>query len=234
MNVQKKILPNLSTPTTYKLYYNTPITKSTFLSGISSSPAMQFLNPANSSQVIDGVYLEEVPFTSSGVDEIVLLNPGFNYTQTPTILIEGDGTGATAEATVINGVIDKITVTNSGNNYTQAIVTITPAAGDTTGKLGAAVVNLQGRYGTLRTYYNNVKNVKTILNSNIGTVDYLNGIITLNNFNPYNIGNALGQLTISVTPTTDIVSSKFDRIITIDPYDSTAINVNLTAKSSNK
>ena len=136
--------------------------------------------------------------------------------------------------TAISGAINNIVVTNSGNNYTTAYATITPAKNDTTGQLGAAVVNLQGRYGTLDLYRIDGVNGKVLVQPNIGTVDYLNGIITLNNFNPYNIGNDLGQLTISVTPTTDIVSSKFDRIITIDPYDSTAINVNLTAKSSNK
>ena len=232
LNLQKKIFPLLTGSSTINLYYNTSLLPGKFGSGITSTPAMQFLNPANLSEVIDGVFLEEVPSSTYGVDTISVINPGFGYTATPTVTILGDGTGANATATIVNGSIQSITVTNSGNNYTQAIVTITPATGDTTGQLGAAVVNLQGRYGTLRTYYNNIKNVKTILNSNVGTIDYLNGILTLNDFNPYNVGNPLGQLTISVTPTTDIVSSSFDRIITIDPYDSTAINVNITAKSS--
>jgi len=136
------------------------------------------------------------------------------------------------KAVVVNGSISSVIVTNSGNNYTQAIATVTPAASDTTGSLGALVVNLQGQYGTLRTYYNNANtNIKTILNTNIGTVDYQNGIISLNNFNPYQVDSDLGQLAISVTPTTDIVSSTYDRIITIDQFDPTSISVNVTAKS---
>jgi hypothetical protein len=109
---------------------------------------------------------------------------------------------------------------------------ITAQSGDTTGQLGAAIVNLKGRYGTLRTYYNNTNQVKTVLNSNIGTIDYQSGIITLNNFGPINIDNELGQLAVTVNPTTSIVSSSYNRIITIDPYDPNSITVNVTAKTS--
>ena len=232
LKLQKKFLPNFTNSSTVKLYYGVSLKPGIFGSGIISSPALQFLDPTNLSTIIDGVYIEEVPQSTYGVDTISVINPGYGYQSTPTVKILGDGSGANAVATVINGSISSITVTNSGNNYTQAIVTITPAAGDTTGQLGAAVVNLQGRYGTLRTYYNNVStNVKVILNPNIGTVDYQNGLITLNNFNPYAIDNPLGQLSLAATPSTDIVSSTYDRIITIDPYDPTSIMVNVTAKS---
>ena len=112
----------------------------------------------------------------------MIANPGFNYIAPPTVTISGDGKDATAEAIIQNGRIQSIVVTNSGNNYTQAIVTITNAANDTSGQLGAATVTLQGQYGTLRTYYNNSNGVKTILNSNVGNIDYINGIISLNSF----------------------------------------------------
>ena len=231
LKTQKKIYPLLAGSSTIKLYYNTPLQAGKFSSGVSSSPSMQFLDPTNLANVIDGVYIEEVPSSTYGVDTISVINPGYGYQSTPTVTILGDGVNANAIATIVNGSIEKITVTNSGNNYTSAIVTITPAAGDTTGKLGSAVVNLLGRYGTLRTYYNNTSSVKTILNNNIGTIDYLNGVITLTSFNPYNINNDFGQLTITATPSTDIISSSFDRIITVDPYDATAVVVNVTTKT---
>jgi len=232
LKLQKKFFPILGNSSNIKLYYNTPIQRGKFGSGITSYPPMQFLDPSNLSNIIDGVYIEEVPQSTYGVDSISIINPGYGYQSKPTITIQGDGTGATAEAVIVNGSISSIVVTNSGNNYTQAIATVTPATSDTTGRLGALIVNLQGQYGTLRTYYNNANtNVKTILNTNIGTVDYQNGIISLNNFNPYQVDSDLGQLAISITPTTDIVSSTYDRIITIDQFDPTAITVNVTAKS---
>ena len=232
LKLQKKFFPLLGNSSNIKLYYNTPIQPGKFGSGITSYPPMTFLDPSNLSANIPNVYIEEVPQSTYGVESISIINPGYGYQSKPTITIQGDGTGATAEAVVINGSISSVVVTNSGNNYTQAIATVTPAISDTTGRLGALIVNLKGQYGTLRTYYNNANtNIKTILNTNIGTVDYQNGIISLNNFNPYGIDSALGQLAISVTPTTDIVSSTYDRIITIDQFDTTAITVNVTAKS---
>ena len=97
---------------------------------------------------------------------------------------------------------------------------------------GAGVAVLQGRYGTLRTYYNDSTNVKTVFDTNVGTVDYQEGVIMLDSFSPLNVDNELGQLTITANPTTTIISSTYNRIITIDPYDPTAINVNVTAKTN--
>jgi hypothetical protein len=91
---------------------------------------------------------------------------------------------------------------------------------------------LEGQYGTLRTYYNNTSYVKTVLNNNIGTIDYPNGIVTLNSFGPIQVNNELGQLTITSKPTTSIISSTYNRIITVDPYDPEAITVNIIAKTA--
>ena len=233
VQVQKKFNPSLTATQSYKLYYGVPLKKGEFLSGVSSSPALQFANPLNLSQIIDGIYIEEVPPNVGGVNDISILNPGFGYQQTPTVTILGDGSGATAEAVInTNGTLSAINVLTAGNNYTSAIATITPASNDTTGQGGAAVVNLQSNIGTLRTYYFDNQNVKTIFNSNVGTIDYNNGLITLNAFNPIDVDNTFGQLTITANPTTSIISSSFNRIITVDTTDSTAITVNVTTKNS--
>jgi hypothetical protein len=193
---------------------------------------MQYRDPANLAQIIDGVYFEEVPNQTNGVDSISVINPGFGYQYTPTVTVLGDGTGATAVATVVNGSVTSITVTKAGTGYTSAIVQITPLSGDTTGRLAAAVVNLNGSVGTIRTVYTDSTNVKTVLNANAGTIDYNNGIITLTDFAPYNVNNLLGELSVSVKPITSIISSTYNRIITIDPYDPSAVVVNVIAKSS--
>ena len=161
-----------------------------------------------------------------------MLNPGFNYQYAPVVTIRGDGIGAAAHAVIINGAIASIIVDSAGTGYTSATAVISAQPGDTSGTNGAAVVNLAGRYGTLRTYYNDSTNVKTILNSNAGTIDYQEGVITLVSFSPYDVNNTLGELSVSVKPTTSIISSDYNRIITIDPYDTTAVVVNVTAKNS--
>jgi len=233
LRVQKKIRPNLTTPTTYKLYYGIPLERGMFASGINSSPSMLFQNPLNLSTNINGIYIEEIPVSTGGIESLSVINPGFGYSMTsrPTVTILGDGTGATAVANISgNGSIKSFTITNKGSGYTAAIVKITPAVNDTTGSLGAGVAILEGRYGTLRTYYNDTNNVKVVFNDNVGTIDYTEGVVTLNSLGPVDINNPLGQLTITAKPTTSIISSTYNRIITVDPFDPNSIVVNVTAK----
>lgn len=57
------------------------------------------------------------------VDEIILATErGSGYTTPPTVVILGDGQGATATASVSGGEISSVTVTNAGQGYTFAIV----------------------------------------------------------------------------------------------------------------
>jgi hypothetical protein len=231
LKLQKRVLPSLTDSSTYNLYYNTPLQKGVLLSGVSSSPGLQFVNPANTENIIDGVFYEEVPATTYGVDTISVLNPGYGYQSAPIITILGDGQGATAHAEIAGGTIQKIVVDTSGNNYTTAIATITPVNGDTTGQLGAVVVNLQGRFGTLRTYYNNVTNVKTVLNNNAGTIDYSKGIISLVSLAPVDVDNDLGELSVDATPVSSLISSSYNTILTLDSSSPTAITVNVIAQS---
>lgn len=232
IQLQKKFYPNLTTPTTYNFYFGTELDRGMFQSSISSYPSVQFQDPLNLDNIVNGVYIEEIPSSTGGVESISLLNTGFGYQYPPIVTILGDGQGATAEAVInTSGQIRRIDVTNSGNNYTSAIVSITPATYDTTGRNAAAIVNLEGRYGTLRSFYNNSQYVKTVFKNNVGTIDYLNGIITLDSFGPIEVDNPLGQLTISVKPKSTLLSSTYNRILTLDPFDPNAITVNIIAKT---
>ena len=232
LRVQKKFYPLLTVPTSYKLFFGTKLQKGMFQSGVTSFPAMDFRDPENASNILNNVYIEETPSATGGVESISILNPGINYQKAPIVTINGDGSGATAFAQInVNGTIKSITVTAKGSNYTSATVVITPAEGDTTGSLGVGIANIEGKFGTLQTYYYNSSGVKIIIET-VGTIDYETGLVTLESFNPLNVTNDLAQLTISATPVSTIISSSYNRIITVDPFDPNAITVNLTAKSS--
>ena len=84
----------------------------------------------------------------------------------------------------------------------------------------------------LRLYYNDTTNVKTVFKGNIGTVDYNLGVVTLDAFSPLNVNNDLGLLTVTTNPTTTIISSTYNRVITVDEFDPQSIIVNVTAKST--
>ena len=231
VQVQKKFTPRLINSQTYQLYFGTPLQKGVYLSGVNSSPSMQFFDLVSGTTTIPGVYIQELPSIVGGLKSISISNPGFGYQYAPTVSIVGDGTGATAEA-VINssGAITAINVLTTGVNYSSAVAVITPVTNDTTGKLGAATITLTGAVGTVQSYYFNEDKVKTVLNPNLGTVDYANGLLTLNSFNPIQVDNALGQLTVTATPKSSIISSSYNRIITIDPYDPGAVTVNITVQ----
>jgi hypothetical protein len=230
VQLQKKIYPTFKAPNTYKLYYGAPIKKGTFLNGVSSSPSFTISSTLSSTGFVSGVYFEEIPTDAGGITGISVLNPGFGYQSAPSVTIVGDGTGATAEVIIVNGSIQKINMLTIGSGYTSAYVVITPAEFDTSGQGAAANPILTGNLGTLRTYYNDANRVKTIINSNAGTIDYTNGIVTLTAFTPTQIDNSQGQLTVSAYPQSTIISSQYNRIITLDNFDSNAITVTVSAK----
>ena len=169
--------------------------------------------------------IEEVSQSFTGISEIQVANPGFGYTTTPTVTITGDGIGAAATAKIVNGRIESITVTNRGIDYSRAIVTISGGNG-----FGAsAVAVLDSRFGRVRTFYYNENAQKVILNAEAGTIDYLNGIITLNNFRILSVDEPDGNIRLTARAEKGIISSNRNTIIIIDSEDSTSISTELVA-----
>ena len=74
------------------------------------------------------------------IHNIKLLTGGAGYTSAPTVAIEGDGSGATATATISGGAVTGITVTNVGSGYTYAKVTLT-GGGATTAATARAIMS---------------------------------------------------------------------------------------------
>jgi hypothetical protein len=75
--------------------------------------------------------VESASTTQGGtIGRIIISNGGENYISgAVTVVITGDGSGATATATVVDGEITNITVTNEGSGYTFADVTFSSATG---------------------------------------------------------------------------------------------------------
>ena len=229
VRLQKKIYPSLTTSTTYYLNFGTKIKRNYFNAGVTSYPGITVRDVTSNTLRRENVFFEEVPTLTGGVASISVVNQGFGYTKTPKVTITGDGTGAEAYAVLAATRVVNIVITNPGANYTQALVTITPADGDTLGGFASALAELEGKLGTLRTYYYNTNNLKVILNSDAGTIDYDKGLITLNNFAPVEINDPLGQFSISVVPDSTILSSTFNKIVALDEFDSGSITVNVSA-----
>lgn len=221
--LQKKIIPTLNTPLTYIADFGIPIERGIFGQSVSISPSVRHRDFLNN--IKDEVYIEESPATVTRLQEIVMINEGYGYTDIPTVEIVGDGSGATAKAIVSSGKVKSIVLTNRGSGYTTAKVVIYGGGGI----LASAKVILEGQYNTLRSYYF-VNGIKTILNGNAGTVDYLNGIVTITNFYPYDVNNVSKVLSINVIPDTPIIYSIKNKLLTLDPEDTTAITINILSK----
>ena len=226
ITLQKRFTPDLNNAATYTFNFGTALKKDIYSKSISATPSFQYIDTKNNNTLRDAVYLEETPSPTTSIESITVVNPGYGYTDTPTVTILGDGTGAAATATIVNGQLNSIQVTNGGYGYTQAIVQISGG----NGYLGTASAVLGGNSGTIRTYYYD-NGVKTILNPAAGTINYGTGVVVLNDFNPSNVNNPLGVLSIQAIPNSTIISSSRDKIITLDNTDFNAINVNITAKT---
>lgn len=221
LRVQKRFVPELNVSKTYQIEFNAELHRGTTTNRLASSEFDVF----DSLGVRRTAQLEEVPNSFTGVTEINVTNPGFGYTTAPTVTIIGDGTGATATATVINGRVQKITVFNRGTDYTTALVTLSGGNG-----YGAsAVAVLDARFGTLRTvYYDNLAR-KQIIRENAGTVDYQKGIVTLNDIRFLSVKPADGFIRISLESEKGIISSVKNTLITIDETDPASIVTELVS-----
>ena len=63
------------------------------------------------------------------LDSITVTAGGSGYTSAPTVVIEGDGTGAAATATVSSGAVTAITITSEGRGYSFAFIKLTGGGG---------------------------------------------------------------------------------------------------------
>jgi hypothetical protein len=229
VRLQKKFYPRLNSRATYLLDFGVRLKRNYFNAGLSSTPDFSESDVTSPGGIRRGIYFEEVPTTTGGIATINIDNQGFGYTKTPIVTITGDGKDASAYAVVVAGRVNSIIVTNPGFNYTEAFITITPQEGDTSGALAFASPVLEGSEGIIRSYYY-LRNIKTILNPNAGTINYLTGRVSLLDFAPLQVNNDLGRFTISVVPDSTIISSTYNKIIAVDEFDPEAITVNVSVQ----
>lgn len=102
-----------------------------------------------------GGYWDITPDRQDWIGLIEVTTAGSGYTVPPTITINGDGIGATAEAVLSGGGIGSINITNKGSGYTTATVQIDADPGDiiTTPAVATAMIaaGAQSLNGTLAT-----------------------------------------------------------------------------------
>jgi len=225
--IQKRLIPQLGASRNYTLNFGTQISREDPTYKISSTPAFKAYD---NDFVLRNCKLEETPGTSSGIGSIEIIAAPGSYDDPPSIVIEGDGVGANAYPVIVNGVITKVVIDDPGVSYTTATATVYyQGSADSTAELK---VNVQNRYGVLRSYYFDQQNRKTVLDPNAGTVDYVLGKITLTQFDPVSIGEGDSNdpqrtLFITAKPATNNFGSNRSRILTIDEEDVGSISIDM-------
>lgn len=218
--IEKRVVPQVGTARNYTLNFRTPITREDSLYRIYSAPGFQQFD---SDAILRECFFEETPGSSSGIEKIIILDAPGSYLSAPTITIKGDGVGANAYPIVVNGKITQIVVDKPGSNYKTATA-ITTYEGEIDETVDLSVT-IQNRFGILRSFFFDKNNIKTTLNPSAGTIDYLLGKITLNEFNPVSIKDPLKILRLFARPATNNFESARSSIITIDDDDANAIRI---------
>jgi hypothetical protein len=223
--LEKKISPDLTKTQTYILDYGTELHRGISTDRLYSSPYFLQEDPSGT---VRQCYIEETPFSFTGIDEIRILTPGRNFTSTPRVVITGDGYGANAHAVVVNGKIQTIVIDSAGSEYTTASAKVVGGGGT-----GVTLLPImQGRSGTLRTYYYDSSKNKIILNNSAGTIDYVSGKITLSAFSPSDVGNDLSELSVYIKPATTEFNSSKNKLITYDDGNESALSITLIPSGS--
>lgn len=222
--VQKRTELTLNQSKNYDINFNMPLYRGQIEDKLYTFPKITVND-------LDGiareVFIEDTPNSLSGIDSISVTTTGSGYITPPTVTIVGDGSGATAKARIVNGKLSGIDVISRGSDYTAATALITSDSGS-----GAtAKVNLQLRNGILRTFYYKTNGEKVIVNTNAGTIDYINGRVSLILLPA--IGVAENDrydenfLTINAVPFDYLIKPLRNRILDIDENDSAAISIEM-------
>ena len=220
VRVQRRFEPLLNQSASYNVNFNIPLRRGTITNKLTSTEFDVF----DTGGTLRTAQFDESPQSFTGISEIQVVNPGSGYTTAPTVTISGDGSNATAEATIVNGRIQKITVTNRGTEYTRATVTI--SGGDGFGALALAVVD--AKIGTLRTIYYDSLAQRQIINASAGTIFYDTGLIVINDIRFLAVSSTDNLIRMTIEADKGIIQSTRSTIITIDETDPTSIVTTLT------
>lgn len=219
VRLQKRFSPSLNSSTPYTINFNTQLRRGTIGNKLSSTT----FTVADSQGIDREVQFDEIPQSFSGISSIQITNPGAGYSSQPIITIEGDGFGANASATIVNGQVQSIEMINRGIDYTRATVKITGGGGS--GATAVAVID--GRIGTIRTVYYDSFAQRQVVDDNAGEIDYDSGTVKISNLLIKNVQSVDGDVRISIEAEKGIISTVKNTIITIDQEDPISISTTL-------
>jgi hypothetical protein len=115
---------------------------------VTTAKALKFLTndyiPVQQLDTDDGTDQWDVQAAAvdGGIHVVKVVSGGSAYGSAPAVTITGDGTGATANSTIVAGVVTKVTITAAGTGYTRASVAFASGAATAT-----AIISPKGGHG---------------------------------------------------------------------------------------
>lgn len=221
VRIEKRLEPVLTVSRNYTINFYTSLQRSAGKNRITSYPAYRAYDSEDN---LRDFYFEEVPLSFTGISLVRVTVGGSGFTYTPTLVVQGDGIGASVRAIVTNGKITSVIVDEPGSEYTTAAIKAYDPDGNeiTTVVLEPIIENTTGK---LRSYYFDDNNIKIVFSEEAGTIDYVDGIVTLENFNPLDINDDLKVLKFFATPQNSLFNSAKNCIITLDIENQAAVSI---------
>lgn len=221
VKIEKRLTPVLDVSRNYTIKFYTELKRSTGADRISSSPAY---TAYDNDGILREFYFEEVPLSSTGISTVQVVLGGSGLIQTPRLDVIGDGVGASITATITNQKITAVNILKPGSDYTTAVI----KAYDQDNNLLPNIILkplIQNTTGTLRSFYFDNNNIKIVYSSNAGTIDYINGVITLSQFKPIDIKDTFKTLKFFAKPKNTLFSSERNTIITLDIENQSQVSI---------
>ena len=220
LKMQKRFEPDLTKSTTYNINFNAELHRGTITNRMTSTE----FDVYDSTGIRRTVLLEEVEQSYTGISSVQVTNSGTGYTVAPSVIITGDGSGAAAIATIVNGRVANITVTNRGTGYSRALISL--SGGNGYGATASAI--LDSKIGTLRTVYYDEFVQRQTVNANAGEIYYDTGLIALNDLRVLSVASTDNMIRLTIESERGILNSAKNTIITIDETDPNCISTELT------
>jgi hypothetical protein len=220
LKLQKRFEPDLTKSTTYNINFNAELHRGTITNRMTSTE----FDVYDSTGIRRTVLLEEVEQSYTGISSVQVTNSGTGYTVAPSVIITGDGSGAAAIATIVNGRVANITVTNRGTGYSRALISL--SGGNGYGATASAI--LDSKIGTLRTVYYDEFVQRQTVNANAGEIYYDTGLIALNDLRVLSVASTDNMIRLTIESERGILNSAKNTIITIDETDPNCISTELT------